>query len=227
MAKLPVKSGSSDPSKTVAKLKELFANKRSDLAWHHEVGRLVDQIVSERSHGKTGVPNLAEQLGEKENFIYKLLAFVRLYDETDVPKLDGLTFGHVTHLLSVKNATLRDEFRQQCQQHRCSVVKLLAAITERLGTRSRGGRPVSTPTKVGPSTALRTTIRLSDSWQQKCVPALEENLTVLAKRMKRKPDEDLVKLVDDTCIALDKLHAAVREARTKLTAIRAASKSNH
>jgi hypothetical protein len=53
---------------------------------------------------------------------------------------------------------------------------------------------------------------------------LEQNQDRLAKRMSRQPDDELVKLVDGACTALDDLHAAVKDARTKLRQAKSAAK---
>jgi hypothetical protein len=227
MAKSPARLGSTGKPQTIAKLQKLLANKQSDLAWHHEVGRLVDQIVPERTYNQAEIVRLAEQVGEGRDFVYKVLAFARLFRERDLPTLNGLTFGHVKALLGVKDAKLRDRLRQQCQQHEWTNRQLWIAVQELLGKRSQGGRPVNKPTKLGPLPALRTIVRDSKAWQRQCVPALERNLKSLAKRLKRQPDEELLQLVGETCTALSQLQAAAEQSLKRLKGIRAANKGSH
>ena len=45
MAKAPAISISCDRPKTIARLKELLAQKGNELTWYHEVGRLVAKLV--------------------------------------------------------------------------------------------------------------------------------------------------------------------------------------
>ncbi len=157
----------------VAKLKKLFANKRSDLAWHHEFGRLVDVLTPERKYRASKINELVELLsGKKSQAVMQLLYaardFSRTYPKRELGTLKGLSFTHVRKLLTIENKKQRDLYRQQCQKNNWSFRQLDAKVKEKFGKRSQGGRPFVEVKVVGPLAALRNMIWLQDMWENKC-----------------------------------------------------------
>ncbi len=229
MAKSPAKRKHTDSAAAVAKLKKLFASKRNDLAWHHEFGRLVDVLTSERKYRASKINELVELLsGKKSQAVMQLLYaardFSQTYPKRELGTLKGLSFTHVRKLLTVKDEKRRDWYRQQCQKNNWSFRQLDAKVKEIFGKRSQGGRPFA-EVKVAPREALSNMLSLRDMWQSKCAPKLEQNLERLAKRInRRQPDDELVSLVDAGCTALDALCAAVQDARTKLRKVKGTRK---
>ncbi len=175
MAKSPAKYKRTDSTAAVAKLKEMFANKRSDLAWHHEVGRLVDVLRPERRYRASKINELVELLSGKKSqaatqLLYAARDFSRTYPKRALGTLKGLTFTHVCRLLTVENAQRRDWYRMQCQKHQWKSRQLDAKIKEEFGKRSQGGRPFVEVKMVGPLAALRNMLWLRDMWENKCAP---------------------------------------------------------
>jgi hypothetical protein len=235
MAKNTVKRKSTDDSKTVARLKELkdlLAHKRSDLKWHHAVGRLVAQFVpTKAAYGEEKMPALLDLLGISANKEVRAVAQVPLYAarnfylkyKNGLSSLKGLEYGHASILAGIKDERIRAKYQGLCQEHEWSLRELRARIQEDLGKRSLGGRKFGGLQKVGPRASLLRILWLRKAALNRCVPALEQNLERLAKRVSRRPDDKLVSLVDATCTALDEMLEAVRDVRTKLKKVKQTS----
>jgi hypothetical protein len=208
----------------VTALKELFADKRDDLTWHHEVGRRIMEVIPERKYG--AMQGLIETLGGKEKGIFKsplysARDFFLSYRRKDLSKLNGLTYFHVCLLLKLKNTALREKLRRQCQEHGWSTRQLGAQIKEAWGRQSRSGPEFEPKQETGPRTTLDMTVRLQLQWEKQLLPALERNYDRLANKLRKRPDDELMKRVDDAYAALGKLEATVKSARLKLKEIRA------
>jgi hypothetical protein len=233
-AKIIVKPEDFDRVK-LARLQKLVDQKRSDLDWHHAVGRLVGELLPDRGYRKgemEGLVDLLKRNGAKVSRVPLSNArdFARKYSERDLPTLQGLTFNHLCRLFVVQDHNRRDWYRDQCQKNNWSSRQLSEKIYEEFGRRSKGGHrlkklPPGKLKKVGPKAALHRMIWLRDVALNRCVPMLEQHRARLAKRMSRQTDDELVALVDEACSALDELHKAVTEARTKLRQVKSAAKA--
>jgi hypothetical protein len=230
-AKVSVTAEDFDRAK-LAQLQKLIDKKRSDLEWHHAVGRLVEDLLPGRDYGRK--KKLIEVLGGKSKNVsatslFNARDFAGKYSEQDLPTLQGLTFNHVCRLFPVPD-NRREWYREQCQKNRWSSRQLTEKINEEFDRQSEGGRslkelPLEKLKKVGPKAALRLVPRLRDMAVNRCVPMLAQNEARLAKRMSRRSDDELVALVNKACSALDELHKEVTKARTMLRQIKSAGKT--
>lgn len=216
-------------------LKRLLAAPRHDLKWHYEVGLLVKQLVPGKRYGRGDMQRIAKRLRRLPNYglvLYQHRDFVRAYKRRELPKLRGLTFAHICILQGI-DESLREKFRRLCvaplaRGKRVWSVRLLRAkVQESIGKRSRGGRPVEAVLDVGPQTALRGLVQLSDHWQKQYAEPFQKHLNRLIKKIKEEPTEELLALAergrhalravstdtDRICQRLDKLTLLVRAAR--------------
>jgi hypothetical protein len=212
----------------LAQLQKLVDEKRSDLDWHHAVGRLLEELLPDRGYRKRKMEKLVKRLGGKNKKVsaaalYTAREFTRKYTARELRTLRGLTFAHVRRLIVIEDDGQRERYRQQCQKHGWSCRHLQAKIYERFGKRSEGFKRFKKVEKVGPKAALRKVLWLRDVTVKQLVPMLEQNHD-LASQMSQRSDDDLRKLVSAACSALDELHSAVKEARTKLRQARTAAK---
>jgi hypothetical protein len=221
MAKSAAKPKGTSKSQLLAQLKQLLADRQSDLAWYHSVGLLVGEIVPESKYGNAEISGLAKKVGEKEPVLYKVRKFARLYKPRELSKLHGLGFGHVIPLLGVRDAALRKELLQKCKALNWTNSQLRAEIQERQGKRSKGGRKVNEAIYVGPTTGLRKTLQLSEAWTLQWVDALAPNLQKVRRAAQKKSNEELRDLLGKTCEALSSLQAVAGQARDELKGIKA------
>jgi hypothetical protein len=225
MANAPVKRINYDRRVAIARLKELLAQKRNDLTWHHEVGRLVVQLVpKDRAYGDKRMPNLLKELGltkkpSTQVLFYGARDFALSYSEEDLQNLAGLKYGHISILVGIRKPRIREKFRRLCQERAWSMRELRNVVQEKMKRQPRGKLIKKADVqRIGTFTSLKYMLRLRDRCLNLCLPALEQNLESLAKRLRQQPGK-WVELVGDACNALDELHNAVEKARTELREI--------
>ena len=195
------------PPALIAKLKNLLADQRHDLSWHHKFGRLVEELIPKkrlRDYSAGNMQRLAKRLGKVDNYalvLYQHRDFVDIYKYRDLPKLNGLTFAHICVLQGL-GETPREEFRRRCLKWEWSVRQLRAKVQECVGKRSQGGKETQESVDVGPQTALRRIAQMSDVWQKHYVVPLEKNLQRLMRQINRKPTIELLELAEEGRAAL-------------------------
>lgn len=205
------------------RLKELGEIERRDLAWYHEVGRLVHELFPTREHGQGQMAALAADLGYISlPTLRNVHQFSQTYREQDLARLRHIPWSHVRFLLTIKDPKRRNWYREQCQRHAWPLRLLESKVREEFGKRRAGGRAYRRDTDVGPRVALDRLLKLRQVYQIKFLEPLEQNLVPLAKQIKQHSDEDLTVLLDRACAALQELRLAMREALSNLRVIQQA-----
>ena len=231
MAKQTVGRQAAKSSGSVARLKTLLAKRRNDLAWHHEVGRLVAQHVPKAvTYGHGQMRELILRLGlpfarKTQVPLYCDRDFALSYSEKELPSLKGLKFGQVSILTGIKDKKTRDHFRRLCQRHHWSMRELRGRIQEQIGRRSRARKRFDEQGYLGPQAALSTMLRLQDMWAKRCAPALGRDVDRLGKKMTGPDGAKVCALFDEACTAVNELLAAVKQARAELRRVRARGKA--
>jgi len=207
------------PDQSSPELKELLKNRRSDLSWYHQAGRLVAQLVSERNYGRGEMRKLAKRLGESENFENELYAWRKFaieYRTADLRALKGLNFARVQALLSATDPNFRLSLQQKALTEGWSSRDIRRKIQERQGKRSSGGGRPKIPKRTGPRTALQETVRLSKGWLRSCPRALASASTKLRRKLGGQDRDQFEQLVKEALDVLQQLESGAKKARAQL-----------
>lgn len=209
-------------AKAIARLKRLLKKKRNDLGWHHEVGRLVAEIIPERAYGDNKMLELLKKLDRKLPDQTRLYEDRRLFlayrDKNDLDQFEGLSYDHVKILLR-HNDSVRRKLMTQCSKHGWSVRQLAARSKEKLGTQSRSGPRFTAKKYVGVHVGLGNIRRLPDRWEMECAPAFKTDLNTELARLSPDAAERFLELARDAHAALKKLRTALKQAEGRLRAV--------
>jgi hypothetical protein len=155
---------------TFDQLVQLIAGPRPGLAWYHDLGRLVRDLLPEGGGRGTGwFKALAEALGPDPSVLHKAARFVELYaDKEDFAPLEqqGVNWTRLTLSFSVPDREERHALLDEALSQGWTNVELRAEVERRFPSKRRGvgGRPRKGGRPHGAGPALRELGRQTTRW---------------------------------------------------------------
>lgn len=184
--KSAAKTNDASTSKTLADLKQLFADeneKQQDLNWCWSVGQLVERLqprAAPRSYGKNLMTKLAEQLraggsSDLPDRLRRMRDFARYFTKDEAAawanrqRQDGqpITWSYVRPVLAVDDHETQLSLLERCVAENMTTAKLLAsAQKQKGGKRKGGGRRPDMPAST--DDALAKTVELANKFENWC-----------------------------------------------------------
>lgn len=183
----PNATPSSHIRRLTTKLRKLAEQRNTTLRWYHEVGSVVKELAPKSS--KRSIETFATEIFKNEKFattLYACRKFADAIPSQQLPSLNGLNWAIVHHLIFADDkqrptivATLqRERRRKERIGERLTPLEARMIVQEIRGKSPiRRAKQSKIPT-LGPKSALRETVRLSDDWIRYC----RAWLTIVAKR---------------------------------------------
>jgi hypothetical protein len=150
-------------------LGRLIDSPRDDLAWHHEVGKLVLRLRPEGPRGSQWARGLAEALGPSPAWLARARRFADLYpSREDVAELEamGVNWSRLYFAFAVPDERDRHALLRRAVRERWPDQQLRFTVQELYPSKRRGvgGRPRREFTSHGPEVTLRELERPCRRW---------------------------------------------------------------
>lgn len=184
------------------KLRRLARRRDTTLAWYHAVGSVL-KVLAPKSR-KGSIENYAAEIFKNGKFtttLYACRKFADAIPSRQLSLLDGLNWAIVHHLIfadekhrpTIIAKLQRERRRKERLGERLTPLEARMIMQEIRGKSAiRRAKPSKIPT-LGPKSALRETVRLSEDWMRYCgvwlTTAADENAR-LNKRTRRAQDHN-------------------------------------
>ena len=151
------------------RLAKLMDAPQNDLAWHHDVGKLVKRLHPRNHRGTECLINLARALGPSVASLQKSLRFVVLYPDRQGLKdlqLIGINWTRLHLSFPIKDMKARHNLLRQAVKEQWTDGRLRMEVQQVTNSPRRGvgGRPPKSPQNYGAEPTLRKLAQLNRDW---------------------------------------------------------------
>jgi len=213
-----------------SELRRLARQRDTTLAWYHEVGSTLKVLAPKSS--KRSIETYAAEVFKNEKFattLYACRKFADAIPTRSLPSLDGLNWAIVHHLIFADDKH-RPKIIAKLQRERRRKERIgepLTPLEARMIVQEiRGKSPIrrakqsKIPT-LGPKSALRETVRLSDDWIRYCrawLKIVAKRNAQLSKRTRRTSDHaEWLSLIESARSAIKALREDAEEQLRRLS----------
>ncbi len=144
----------------------LLAGPRPDLAWHHELGTLLRQLL-EPAGGQGAVNGLAGQLGVSPARVYQHMWFVQLYSRRAAQELDqrNVPWSFVIALMGLEDEAERKQLLERAAGEKWTLARLRLEVRRHHPSRRPGaGRQRQPRRSHGPEVDLARLTLATREW---------------------------------------------------------------